>query len=531
METVGEYYRKQGVKVKKADQSKFLCDVTKTEGGATLPEGHQVTLLDARRAALIGAIDLCTTAPSRLSKPSAVSRVWGSSSMGRGVPVTDLPVSWQHPTVFGPFLKGSRGGTQNPPSRKSMCVAHKLCEEMCKMYATEEKREEALYPIIDELLKDTPFHRQKRTWLSAEIEGRRVNQSYADATISLKDCASMPRGEVPLVIIEVKNEVHSSGYGYEQASVYYRNEFIRHPFKDLWDMPTFIVSVEGPQVTIGGAVFRQGLVVTKFDSVYTGINREPVLVLRVAAMLDSLVSAITTLAAESVPRYEVKVDDDDADYDNKVDAANTLLLSCKIAAAFPKPVLQDEVFYAQMAKKQQVFRSRVRDTRYVVKYTHHYNEETHKTFVTGEYAVKLIKVTHFPDVHLKVIHMEDVSFSGYETLEAKLLKLTDTRDKETLCVSLQQWFVSLMEFCATSNVVYLDLRPPNLMVKGNGDGFLLIDFELCGPVGAPIPPTFQFNPKIAWPRGVVDGTVTTYSLDQMQHMFDTLVLPRFLAGI
>lgn len=146
------------------------------------------------------------------------------------------------------------------------------------------------------------------------------------------------------------------------------------------------------------------------------------------------------------------------------------------------------------------------DTRVIVKFTRRYNVEGHTKLAADDLAPRL----YFAD---------QSDFTASDWMMIVMEEITDLVQMESLSQA-DRAFVwervgGAVRRLHSINLVFGDLRPPNILVQRKAGGELrvaLVDYDWCGLQGtARFPP--NLNTELAWPGGAKPGELITLRHD------------------
>jgi serine/threonine protein kinase len=134
----------------------------------------------------------------------------------------------------------------------------------------------------------------------------------------------------------------------------------------------------------------------------------------------------------------------------------------------------------------------------VIKFTQRYNEAAHKLCATKNMAPQLLYVGKEVYGWCMVV-MEYID--GVTLSQANL-----TRD---VYLEVLEKVEEAIKILHENNIVFGDLRPPNIMVQQNGGNpcVKLIDFDWAGRDQVDCYPPFMNHVHIKWPEGASDGKI------------------------
>ncbi|CAE7065581.1 unnamed protein product [Rhizoctonia solani] len=162
-------------------------------------------------------------------------------------------------------------------------------------------------------------------------------------------------------------------------------------------------------------------------------------------------------------------------------------------------------YKAQIKPKKPIFRAVARpedgeNYKIVVKFAESYNAAAHRLLEKMELAPQLIFVSSEGPKAFKVADRIMVVM--------KEMPYRDLSDAQSFPDCVQKDVMRALDALHQQNLVFGDLRPPNILVmeteQGQETGGMLVDFDWCGMAGQATYP-YDINPTIEWPEGVGPG--------------------------
>ncbi|KAJ8521678.1 hypothetical protein ONZ45_g1631 [Pleurotus djamor] len=419
---------------------------------------------------------------------------------GRPCALTGPSIGIYHP-IFSKFrqkVANQPGPVTGPSAWERLRAASRLLDTSAQYFSVEAQRHAALAKDLEILLPSGRFT-AKETTLS--FGGRIFKPDGHRPT----DCPFLTL--LLNLLWELKNGM---GLGdcdpIEQATRGYLIMATSEDLKKLRDiscMPVFILGITGPNLTISGAIYLDGVVterLTEYISLVPHssgkaidyISDREALVHRIAHIFSVLDECLVDLdeyyqTIESAAPHPLNPAPHFTAYVNDRNELCTLSYTNR---RFP-PRSQRAVFHATLTSPTEPPRD------CIVKFTTRYNAEAHRLMYGAGIAPELIYCQYEPDVDRRCVITEYIhddlttipTVEALEKLKAGLKLLHD------------------------NDYVFGDLRDANIIVNGKGHIFL-IDFDWCDKVGKAFYPHDLNTTGVTYPAGVEGGHAITKAHDE-----------------
>ncbi|KAL5480146.1 hypothetical protein ACEPAI_1416 [Sanghuangporus weigelae] len=422
--------------------------------------------------------------PSAAAKPHGMRFQQVEFPIHNGVPYerTGHYVSI-YSSALGALKDAIRNPSEEPLSADLLQKIHSFIYDSAKLYETEDARRKKMISHLGGIL-ERHVHNKYR------IEGAEL-----DGIIFREFCG----GIVPFLCVEVKDTVGIGADGAYQGACGWRKFIVQNKttFRKTCS-PSVIISIMGPYINISGAVFTREFIVESFTGyIFLGSG---------VSMDDRVIEVARIFRAISVALNELE-----AEYVSKT--SNTALM-------MPRPGFRDadapelqfvkRLFEDDEHNAKAMFLAKLQEKDVLVKFTHRYNDEAHRTLDSERRAPAL----HFVgDIvgGLKMVVMEYIDGETVQDLKGRNRLLPASASKD---------FKRALELLHQQGIVHGDYRMPNLLVK-DGRGYV-VDFDWCGKHSeARYPPTLNDFDNIAWADGVARGSLMMKEHDC--HLFSKLL--------
>ncbi|KEP52305.1 kinase domain protein [Rhizoctonia solani 123E] len=318
-------------------------------------------------------------------------------------------------------------------------------------------------------------------------------------------------------VVELNNEI---GTGHSDPWVQSAQSYARYwsqlemtELRRATRCPTFIISIAGPWMCVSGAVYLDRVVIQPLtDYVWLGNhpqqNRHLVRVTRLFMAISRAVSflkeyytpLIKPNAHLSVERYR--------------DSPCITSLAGAINFTYIRRLGDPGII-------RPIFEAITEDGRpIVVKFAQVYNLEAHKLLASQSLAPQLLSLEVEPvggGLAMVVMELTGTSLDNYLDPTGPGL---EPSARAQICKDVE----TALDLLHANNLVFGDLRPPNVLVVQGNNGLLrgrLVDFEWCGVEGeARYPAGMNQSKEIGWAPGAVKGSRLFKEHDR--HMLDKL---------
>ena len=265
------------------------------------------------------------------------------------------------------------------------------------------------------------------------------------------------------------------------------------------------MAIAGPWICVSGGVFVKKAIIQRLTD-YVWLGSDPFVSTRqdyVARLFTALKSAISSL-----------------DKYYKALGQNLRSLTAKTTVS-PFPFITEYgaekikfTYSSRLVSEYRyklLFKARLDDmhnTQVVVKFAERYNVEAHRLLAAEDLAPKLRYSSTDNNIRYGKRWMIVMDYVDLEPLSDCLTEAQYKRVKKAI------------KILHSSNMVFGDLRPPNILVGGNTA--MLIDFDWCGEAGkGRYPPEINPDESIGWHPDV--GPNCLMSPDHDIHMLEKLV--------
>ncbi|EKM75087.1 hypothetical protein AGABI1DRAFT_132540 [Agaricus bisporus var. burnettii JB137-S8] len=360
----------------------------------------------------------------------------------------------------------------------------KLCLAATDIYKDEAARLQAVHPLIENVL-GTEIERNVKSLR----KGRQATE--ADGLVSERVRGSEEKGIV--CHVEWKNELGLSGQCGLQNALALRKRLIESEYDQIRDetcCPCITISIAGPYICFGGAIFADIFVAEQFtDFIYLGGTQKKILDLsRLFAAVSDGINTLKKYYSELRPR----------------DQPN-------LARLFPRPTyLSDKClpppalvfsgrFNCQERKagnyRRSIFEASYDGKRVLVKFCESYNGEAHRALAAAGYAPTLFFCEKLRGGMMMIVMELVDGKDAHQYFLGKSLP-SDILKQVMLAVGILHG----------RDLVFGDLRRPNIVIEANEKGelrTLLIDFDWVGTADqARYPSSLNDSGQIAWANGV-----------------------------
>ena len=506
-----------GDEAKSAAELVDVASVPRWVSHELFPQGSPVHLAHTRACSLADAASACQHTPSDVSTTRKLRQRFvrltrtGRPDDSRHNPVGAIELA--HPAFYV-----FRNALRNPPQHSPRLVrlVAVLCATMCKHYGSEKEREAALYPLFQKLVQveGTEFSDKKiKVPRKHKDKGKTAIAGFeldAQLTVGTK------RHKRRVMLVEVKNELASSGSASIQAAAYYMNMLSRKAKKlSGGDMPMVLCIFAGAHMRVLAAITQccaQVVPLTPWVSLASlGDSRHASKVTSVFhALRECTQYLVHTPVAPGVPAVLFP-------------RPSAYCLALGLHGDTPPPL----VFRQRL--KRGVHRAWWNGDAVVVKVSADLDIDAHALLVAAGAAPEVHRYHRDPATGLHITVMEDLQAAGFvswSTLATTKLSTTgaapDTTQLRPLFEPLSEWLKSTLQRLHDAGIVYGDLREPNVMVRveedADGEWRLaacrLVDFEFCGKLADNALWPTGLNPALDWPKGVVDGEARVMMLPE-----------------
>ncbi|EIW56264.1 uncharacterized protein TRAVEDRAFT_49103 [Trametes versicolor FP-101664 SS1] len=275
------------------------------------------------------------------------------------------------------------------------------------------------------------------------------------------------------------------------------------PFRDVSCCPCLLVTIAGPNIMVGGAVYAEQIIATSFTS-YISIapldvpGPRPMYdaaiwrAARLMRALDAHYAAVTQAlnAARSADRLPTCYVGPHLTHVSADGTAASLNYTGRLCTGEPAKTL-----YAARARITSDSEQDPRETVVVVKFTKAYSAEGHRLLAVHGLAPKLWFCEWVESVDMYVVVMDHV-------------RDAETADEDVAMSVADAAAVQMaVELLHAAGLVFGDLRGQNVWMRKDGER-LLIDFDWCGPEGtACYPLGVNMHSAIPWHPDVNTGTL------------------------
>ncbi|KAG5651228.1 hypothetical protein H0H81_009377 [Sphagnurus paluster] len=438
-------------------------------------QGHWKVIQDTRDA----------LAPSTVSSPPNSHFISEQNKHpiynGRPANLTGPPLSIYHPAFakIGDALQNLDRLVDRQEEQRVGDTA-KLCQAAANIYHTERERLEAVYPLVETLLG---IQMTRNVNTTTEIDGL-VQQAIKD---------SDKKGVA--VHVELKNELGLSGLSTLQNTLSLRKHLIQPQYDEIRNTtccPCITVSVAGPYISFGGAIFADIFVAEQFtDFIYLGGTSKKILTLSrifaaVARGIEILKGYYHSLELRPLGQLNL-----------------ARLFPCPTYFPGKHPTSSTLVFSGRFDYngreagnyRRSIFEATYNNATMLVKFCESYHGEAHHTLADAELAPNLFFCE---------------KLRGGVTMI--IMELVDGEDAfhhfmgKDLPNDILEQVKSAVGMLHDRNLVFGDLRRPNIMIKERENKelrALLIDFDWVGTADqARYPSSLNNSGEIAWANGV-----------------------------
>ncbi|KAG8743970.1 hypothetical protein FRC10_011044 [Ceratobasidium sp. 414] len=404
---------------------------------------------------------------------------------GRPERRTELPIQLFHP-VFDTFTKTLEGTDLLPPAKYD--AARELLRASQPIYRVEGDRLSALQPCMTAAF-------------SSEIVKDPVPKCEADGVVIFTNTATTSKAYC--AIIETRNEVGAGKsdptiQAAESYAIYWSQEEVA-PLLKACRCPSLIIAVAGPWMCVLGAVYLRNPVVQPLtDYIWLGYHPQQD---RRLAYLTRVFHAVAVSIAELREYYKSLLSRPLPSTDltrflpyvRVYEDPNGNMVDFDYLGLVDKSFVLRPIFKAKTNTKQDI----------IVKFAERYNIGAHQMLVSEGLAPRVLYYkADFSHGELHMIVMEEVPCVTLEQYTAAhgtagLLGLT----------ALQKDIRDALTILHGADLVFGDLRPPNILVVAQTDGEargMLVDFDWCDKENDGRYPA-GINEKIKWVDGVVKG--------------------------
>ncbi|KAF9496897.1 hypothetical protein BDN71DRAFT_1388502 [Pleurotus eryngii] len=356
-----------------------------------------------------------------------------------------------------------------------------LFDAAAVIYDEENKREDAIYPILERLLGVT--------------FDRKVRASYGSGTAAESDAASAfeleDGSKVIIAHAELMNELGLAGQSGVQGSLTLRKHIATPGYAKLRNSshcPCLLISIAGPYICFAGSIQVDVFSTQQFtDYIYLGAD-DLYHAERVAevskifgvfrnALIDlmeyyrSLTLSYMPLHARLYPSptYETRSPG-----------------PIQFVERFRFPRWNDESYHCSL------FKAKLGDESVIVKFCQAYGEEAHNIVAAAGLAPRLRFVGELRGGG-KMVVMDDAKGERASVV---------LRGLKTLPSTVVSDLKSALDVLHAGNLVYGDLRLPNIILRQEDSQWRasLVDFDWSGPVGAVYYPS-NVNVEAFWGTG------------------------------
>ncbi|KAF8273606.1 hypothetical protein EI94DRAFT_1160665 [Lactarius quietus] len=313
-----------------------------------------------------------------------------------------------------------------------------------------------------------------------------------------------------VAIIEDKNCIGEGGSDPYNQAAYAYHRYWADAQQDVLRLvcycPTIIISVAGPWVCVAGGIYLNRAIVQPLTTGFTWVGPMTCSDVR-RPHVERLFTALRKIIDEFGDHYKslsglVRGAPEDVKQQvfgfppitnySTDDGAVTFTYLEKLA-----PWIEDKLAFKARREKDEAL--------LVVKFTSIYNERAHSLLAELGYAPKLYHISRLDCCALYLVVMQHVEG------EHPLCKLTDEQR------SMVREALTVLH---DNQIVFGDLRAPNIIVENEGGRIKLVDFDECGEEDRGTYP-FGINMRqITWADGVGPGSVMNrahdfFMLDQL----------------
>ncbi|EKM75545.1 hypothetical protein AGABI1DRAFT_109310 [Agaricus bisporus var. burnettii JB137-S8] len=383
----------------------------------------------------------------------------------------------------------------------------KLCLVATDIYEDEAARLQAVHPFIEKVL-GTEIERNVKS-------SRKGKQTTEDGLVSQRVRGSEKKGIV--CHVEWKNELGLSGQCGLQNALALRKRLIEPEYdwiRDATCCPCITISIAGPYISFGGAIFADIFVAEQFtDFIYLGGTQRKILDLsRLLAAVSNGISILKRYYSELPPR-------------DQPDSTRLFPRPTYLSGKYlPPPTLAfSGRFNCQERKagnyRQSIFEASYEGKKVLVKFCESYNGEAHRALADAGYAPTLFFCEKLRGGMMMIV-----------------MELVDGKDAHEYFLhnNLPSDILTQVERAVgilhSRNLVFGDLRRPNIVIKKSEKGelrALLIDFEWVGIADqARYPSSLNDSGVIAWANGVLP-----HRLMKKEHDLDMIRLLNITVSI
>ncbi|KAL5640693.1 hypothetical protein ACGC1H_001243 [Rhizoctonia solani] len=280
--------------------------------------------------------------------------------------------------------------------------------------------------------------------------------------------------------------------------------------------PNFLISIAGPWLCVSGAVYLDRVVIQPLtDYIWLGNHpQQDRHLVRVTRLFEAVRRAVSFLKEYYTPLIKPKAllpveRHRDSPYIRSL-TNSTGTINFTYMQRLGDPGVIRSVFEAITETGHPI----------VVKFAQFYNFEAHKLLATHSLAPQLLSLHAEPvggGLVMVVMELTGKSLDNYLDPTGPGL---EPSARAQICEDVK----TALDLLHANNLVFGDLRPPNVLVVQDNNGSLrgrLVDFEWCGVEGeARYPAGMNQSKKIGWAPGAVKGS--RLSKEHDRHMFDKL---------
>ncbi|KAJ7241717.1 hypothetical protein B0H12DRAFT_42281 [Mycena haematopus] len=282
------------------------------------------------------------------------------------------------------------------------------------------------------------------------------------------------------VIVEEKSELGAGGSEPSvQGSFSYMNFWADVTHQNIRDgccCPSFIVGLAGPWLVVVGAVFTSQIIVQRLtDYVWLGNSRvdDDDHVLRVARILFSLQASI-----EELQTYYMHLEPQPFDLKHLHPRFFPSITSYHsngedVVFTYISPLESDPACMTFLAALDKTANKKV-----VIKFVKRYGEEAHRLLARLGLAPELI---YFGSISVPGLCYGGLHMIVIDYIEGKTL--SDAYSDAVLPVRVTETISKGLDALHASDIVYGDLRRPNVMIRNQDQGIMFVDFDWSGKVG------------------------------------------------
>ncbi|KAJ7857800.1 hypothetical protein B0H14DRAFT_2750393 [Mycena olivaceomarginata] len=283
-----------------------------------------------------------------------------------------------------------------------------------------------------------------------------------------------------VVIVEEKSELGAGGSEPSVQGSFSYLQFWADPthqrIREGCCCPSFIVGLAGPWLVIVGAVFTSQIIAQRLtDYLWLGNSRvnDDGHVLRVARILHSLQASIEELqmyyldlqpqrfdSKQPHPRFFPSI----TSYESNGEAVTFTYIS---------PLESDPACMTFLAALDEMTNKKV-----VIKFVQRYGEEAHRLLARLRLAPELI--------HFGSISAPGLCYGGFQMAVMDYVEgqtLSDAYTDNPLPARVTEAISRGLEALHRADIVYGDLRRPNIMIRNEDQAIVFIDFDWAGKVG------------------------------------------------